>query len=313
MGQKDGVLEERRNQKRTAAADLQPTISKSDSLLGIPHADWLQPQWPGPAGVHALCTTRAGGVSTGPYASLNLGGHVGDAPSAVQANRQLLQTAVKCATPGARPVFLNQVHGTVVADINRATPDGPEADACVATQPGAVCTIMAADCLPVLLAHGSGAMVGAAHAAWRGLAGAQGVGVLEAVFERFSVLASADKAPSAIKNQSSDALTAHTMAWLGPCIGPTAFEVGAEVREAFCRHQPAAQACFVPQGQGKFLADLAGLARLRLRALGVTQIYGNDSSAQWCTVGNASRFFSYRRDHLALGGSGRMAACIWRA
>jgi hypothetical protein len=279
---------------------------------GIPHADWLRPQWPAPAGVHALCTTRAGGVSTGPYASLNLGSHVGDAPAAVQANRQLLQAVVQGATPGARAVFLNQVHGTVVADIDPATPDGTEADACVATQPDAVCTIMVADCLPVLLAHGSGAMVGAAHAGWRGLAGTDGIGVLEAVFEQFKALALADKAPVAIKNEVSDTLGGSTMAWLGPCIGPTAFEVGPEVREAFCLHHPAAQACFVPRGHGRFLADLAGLARLRLRALGVMRIYGNDSSAAWCTVGNASRFFSYRRDQRALGGSGRMAACIWR-
>lgn len=279
---------------------------------GIPHADWLRPQWPAPAGVHALCTTRAGGVSTGPYASLNLGSHVGDAPAAVQANRQLLQAVVQGATPGARAVFLNQVHGTVVADIDPATPDGTEADACVATQPDAVCTIMVADCLPVLLAHGSGAMVGAAHAGWRGLAGTDGIGVLEAVFEQFKALALVDKSPVAIKNEVSDTLGGSTMAWLGPCIGPTAFEVGPEVREAFCLHHPAAQACFVPQGHGRFLADLAGLARLRLRALGVMRIYGNDSSAAWCTVGNASRFFSYRRDQRALGGSGRMAACIWR-
>ncbi|ART51794.1 laccase [Acidovorax carolinensis] len=279
---------------------------------GIGHADWVQPQWPAPAGVRALCTTRAGGVSSGPYASLNLGSHVGDAPAAVQANRQRLQAVVQGATPGARAVFLNQVHGTVVADIGPATPDGTEADACVATQPGAVCTIMVADCLPVLLAHGSGAMVGAAHAGWRGLAGTDGMGVLEAVIEQFKALALADKALLAIEKEANDALAANTMAWLGPCIGPTAFEVGAEVREAFCQHHPAAQACFAPQGQGKFLADLAGLARLRLRALGVTQIYGNDSTAPWCTVGNASRFFSYRRDQRALGGSGRMAACIWR-
>ncbi|MBP3981450.1 MULTISPECIES: peptidoglycan editing factor PgeF [unclassified Acidovorax] len=279
---------------------------------GIGHVDWLQPQWPAPAGVHALCTTRAGGVSSGPYTSLNLGSHVGDAPGAVLANRQRLQAAVQGASPGARAVFLNQVHGTVVADIDPATPDGTEADACVATQPGAVCTIMVADCLPVLLAHGSGAMVGAAHAGWRGLAGMDGTGVLEAVFERFKALAHTDKALAAIKNESTETIAAHTMAWLGPCIGPTAFEVGAEVREAFCQHHPAAQACFVPQGQGKFLTDLAGLARLRLRALGVTQIFGNDSTAPWCTVGNASRFFSYRRDQRVLGGSGRMAACIWR-
>ena len=175
-----------------------------------------------------------------------------------------------------------------------------------------VANIMGADCLHVLLAHGSGAGVGAANAGWRGLSGKGGVGVLEAVFERFKALALSDKALAAIKNEANGMLAAHTMAWLGPCIGPTAFEVGAEVREAFCSHHPAALACFVPLGQGKFLADLAGLARLRLRALGVKQIYGNDSTAPWCTVGNASRFFSYRRDQLALGGSGRMAACIWR-
>lgn len=164
----------------------------------IPH-DWLQPQWPAPAGVRALCTTRAGGVSTGPCASLNLGSHVGDDPSAVQANRQRLQAVVQGATPGARAVFLNQVHGTAVATINPATPDGTEADACVATQPGAVCTIMVADCLPVLLAHTSGAVVGAAHAGWRGLAGQSGVGVLEsamrALFERFQALATKRRPP----------------------------------------------------------------------------------------------------------------------
>ena len=278
----------------------------------LAHADWLQPQWPAPAHVHALCTTRAGGVSSGPYASLNLGSHVGDAPSAVLANRQRLQAVVQGTTPGARAVFLNQVHGTAVADIHHATPDGTDADACVATQSGAVCTIMVADCLPVLLTHRSGAVVGAAHAGWRGLAGTRGVGVLESVFERFNALTVANTAPEATKNEASDGFATGMMAWLGPCIGPTAFEVGAEVREAFCLHQPAAQACFVPHGPGKYLADLAGLARLRLRALGITQIYGNDSSAAWCTVGNASRFFSYRRDDRMLGGCGRMAACFWR-
>lgn len=275
-------------------------------------ADWLVPEWPAPVGVQALCTTRAGGVSQGPYASMNLGTHVGDDPQAVQTNRARLQAALGQSTPGARPVFLSQVHGTGVAALTASTPDNTQADACVATDAGVVCTIMVADCLPVLLAHGSGAVVGAAHAGWRGLAGKGGVGVLEAVFERFKALALSDKALAAIKNEANGMLAAHTMAWLGPCIGPTAFEVGAEVREAFCSHHPAALACFVPLGQGKFLADLAGLARLRLRALGVKKIYGNDSTAPWCTVGNASRFFSYRRDQLALGGSGRMAACIWR-
>ena len=288
----------------------------------IPH-DWLQPQWPAPAGVRALCTTRAGGVSTGPCASLNLGSHVGDDPSAVQANRQRLQAVVQGATPGARAVFLNQVHGTAVATINPATPDGTEADACVATQPGAVCTIMVADCLPVLLAHTSGAVVGAAHAGWRGLAGQGGVGVLEsamrALFERFQALALTNKAQAAIENvanntESFEAVARGTLAWLGPCIGPQAFEVGPEVREAFCAAGPQYSACFVPSPtqQGKWLADLAGLARLRLQAMGVTRIYGNDSSAAWCTVTQSARFFSHRRDTALLGGSGRLAACIWR-
>ena len=285
---------------------LQPPVQ------GHAHADWLRPQWPAPPGVHALCTTRAGGVSTGPYASLNLGSHVGDEPAAVQANRQILQAAVQGASPRARSVFLNQVHDTSVVMLDRSTPDGTEADACVATQPGAVCTILVADCLPVLLAHQSGTVVGAAHAGWRGLAGQGGWGVLEAVFDRFSALALVGHAQAAIKKEAVDQIATHTMAWLGPCIGPSAFEVGAEVREAFCAHLPAAQACFAAQGGGKYLADLAALARLRLRALGITQIYGNDSSAPWCTVGNASRFFSYRRDQRTLGGSGRMAACIWR-
>ena len=155
-------------------------------------ADWLVPDWPAPAGVQALCTTRAGGVSQGPYASMNLGTHVGDDPQAVQTNRARLQAALGQSTPGARPVFLSQVHGTGVAALTASTPDNTEADACVATDAGVVCTIMVADCLPVLLAHTSGAVVGAAHAGWRGLAGQSGVGVLEsamrALFERFQAL-----------------------------------------------------------------------------------------------------------------------------
>ena len=260
-------------------------------------------------------TTRASGYSQAPYNSMNLGDHVGDAPDQVAANRAHLQRT--CAM---QSVFLQQVHGAGVVRLDSGliqashAPQAPalQADACFTTEPGLACSIMVADCLPVLLVHTQARIVGAAHAGWRGLAGKGGVGVLEAVFERFKALALSDKALAAIKNEANGMLAAHTMAWLGPCIGPTAFEVGAEVREAFCSHHPAALACFVPLGQGKFLADLAGLARLRLRALGVKQIYGNDSTAPWCTVGNASRFFSYRRDQLALGGSGRMAACIWR-
>ena len=286
-------------------------------------ADWLVPNWPAPAGVQALCTTRAGGVSQGTYASMNLGTHVGDDPQAVQTNRARLQAALGQSTPGARPVFLNQVHGTGVAALTASTPDNTQADACVATDAGVVCTIMVADCLPVLLAHTSGAVVGAAHAGWRGLAGHSGVGVLEsamrALFERFQALALINKAQAAIKNAASntesfEAVACDTLAWLGPCIGPQAFEVGPEVHEAFCVGGPQYSACFVssPTQQGKWLADLAGLARLRLQAMGVTRIYGNDSSAAWCTVTQSARFFSHRRDTALLGGSGRLAACIWR-
>ena len=266
--------------------------------------DFITPDWPAPPGVRALCSTRAGGVSAAPYDSLNLGTHVGDDPAAVQANRQRLQAALQ----GVRPVFLTQVHGDGVVHITPQTPDGTEADACVVTVPGVACTIMVADCLPVLLAHGSGAVVAAAHAGWRGLAGVQGQGVLESVFRSFEASALMQQAPEATKTVANS-----TLAWLGPCIGPTAFEVGAEVRAAFCAANPVAAGCFVPHGAaGKYLCDLAGLARLRLKALGIAQIYGNDSTAAWCTVLNASRFFSHRQGSAALGGSGRFAACIWR-
>lgn len=296
----------------------------SSSVQGQ-HVDWLVPDWPAPPGVHALCTTRAGGVSRAPYDELNLGAHVGDDSVAVTANRQIVQSALQSTTPGARAVFLNQVHGDGVVLLNASTPDGTEADACVASAPGAVCTIMVADCLPVLLAHSSGQVVAAAHAGWRGLAGHAGQGVLESVFKHFCHEALVHHAALAIKNAASSPaspaaseLAAHTLAWLGPCIGPTAFEVGAEVRAAFCDAPgalgAAAAQCFVarPDAPGKYLCDLAGLARLRLQAMGITAIYGNDSTPLWCTVTQASRFFSHRRDSVALGGSGRFAACIWR-
>ena len=280
-------------------------------------ADWLVPDWPAPPGVWALCTTRTGGSSQPPYDSLNLGTHVGDDPAAVQANRLALQAAVQARTPTARAVFLNQVHGDGVVHLDAATPDGTEADACVATAPGTVCTIMVADCLPVLLAHRNGQVMAAAHAGWRGLAGEGGWGVLESVFKDFSALALAGKASQAIESianqglESAKPLAARTLAWLGPCIGPQAFEVGEEVRAAFCAPDAAAAQHFQAHGPGKYLADLAGLARQRLRALGITQVYGNDGSPGWCTVSQPSRFFSHRRDAFALGGSGRMAACIW--
>lgn len=274
-----------------------------DSLPGTIPASWLVPEWPAPPGVHALCTSREGGVSTAPWGSLNLGDHVGDDPQAVRTNRQRLQEIVRAHTPGACAVFLQQVHGVDVVALDAGSAQGQAFDACVTSASGVVCTIMVADCLPVLLAHRSGAVVGAAHAGWRGLAG----GVLETLFERFA--GQIQTPPGQVAQQ--------TLAWLGPCIGPRSFEVGAEVRAAFIAHDAAAGAHFtaVPQeggGAPKYLANLAGLARQRLTALGITAIYGNDGGDAWCTVLNGSRFFSHRRDAARLGSSGRFAACIWK-
>lgn len=263
--------------------------------------DWLVPEWPAPAGVRAVCTTRAGGHSAPPYDSLNLGDHVRDDPAAVAANRARLRAAT-----GVRPVFMQQVHGRDVLRLTPELPDGLAADACVSDTPGLACTVMVADCLPVLLTDRRGSAVAGAHAGWRGLAGTDGEGVLEAVFRQFEVLVRPPDAASGLADQAAD-----TLAWLGPCIGPEAFEVGSEVREAFCAVDAGASALFRASGEGKFLADLAGLARRRLQRMGITQVYGNDSSAAWCTVSNPSRFFSFRRDQAARGGSGRLAACIW--
>lgn len=257
-----------------------------------PHIDWLIPDWPAPAGVHALCTTRVGGVSNAPYDSLNLGDHVGDDPAHVVANRAVLQQAM-----GAKPVFLNQVHGTQVLRLDASTPNARVGDACLTDQAGITCTIMVADCLPVLFCTTDGAWVGAAHAGWRGLAGIGGIGVLEETCKAFSALA--------LKNQGQE--DTKIIAWLGPCIGPQAFEVGDEVRVAFVEQQAQAEQMFVPLGGGKWLANLAGLARQRLARLGITQVFGNDGSADWCTVTQSSRFFSHRRDRV----SGRLAVCIW--
>lgn len=274
--------------------------------------DWLVPSWPAPENVRAVFTTRLGGVSTPPYDSMNLGNHVGDAPAEVNANRAILARAT-----GARSVFLKQVHGAEVAVLDTDVHDGYQADGCVATVRQRACTIMVADCLPVLLCTADGSVVSAAHAGWRGLAGggvsgtASGVGILESVHASIHTclrpLGQQVRAQPAIK----------IIAWLGPCIGPMAFEVGADVRTAFESVQPEAAQCFSVAGAGKYLANLSGLARLRLRALGITQIYGNDGSAPWCTVGNPSRFFSHRRDAgikgNGFGTTGRMAAAIWRA
>lgn len=263
-----------------------------------PAPEWIVPDWPAPANVRAVCTTRAGGVSVGPYASLNLGTHVGDVPGSVGTNRARLASSL-----GARPVFMDQVHGTRLLALEPDSADGQAADGAYTSAHALACTVMVADCLPILLCDTQGRMVAGVHAGWRGLAGVGGVGgvggigVVEQICKQFRLLAGVDQGQIAIE----------IIAWLGPCIGPTAFEVGDEVRAAFMGHAPDVADAFQPVSNGKWLADLAALARARLQAQGVTQVYGNNSSAPWCTVGNPSRFFSYRRD----GVSGRMAACIW--
>lgn len=240
----------------------------------------LTPDWPAPPNVRAACSLREGGVSAPPYDSLNLGDHVGDEAAAVAANRSRLAQAL-----GVRPVYMRQVHGTGVAALDAESADGLEADACVSLARGIACTIMVADCLPVLFARADGSAVAAAHAGWRGLA----AGVVEA---------------------AADAIAGtQVIAWLGPCIGPQAFEVGDEVKQACEAQDASAASCFSARSPGKWLADLPALARLRLRAVGIDKIYGNDGSRDWCTVSNPSRFFSHRRDRV----SGRFAACIWLA
>jgi len=250
---------------------------------------FLVPSWPVPPGVRALCSTRAGGVSRPPYDSLNVGDHVGDDPKAVLQNREIFARALH-----AQPVFLRQVHGRHVVRLTQETPDGIEADGCVAAARGVACTVMVADCLPVLFATADGMAVAAAHAGWRGLAG----GIIEAACE-------------AVRDADAEQPrgAADVIAWLGPCIGPGTFEVGSEVKEAFEAQDAGTSALFELHAHGKWLADLPGLARRRLAALGITRVYGNDGSPEWCTVSNPSKFFSHRRDRV----SGRFAASIWLA
>lgn len=260
------------------------------------HDDWLMPSWPAPTSVRAICTTRTGGQSMGPYGSMNLGDHVKDRPCDVAANRLALSQAL-----GVRVSYLTQVHGANVVELKADTPDGYEADASMTTVSGLACCIMVADCLPILLTDREGTFVAAAHAGWRGLAGAVvsgGAGVLASLLNRIKEKSTREKGFEA----------SELMAWLGPCIGPTAFEVGHEVLMAFARGPAPVEPYFKAAGPSKWHADLAGLAREQLRGLGVDSVYGNDSSSSWCTVNNPSRFFSYRRDGL----TGRMAALVWR-
>lgn len=235
---------------------------------------WLIPDWPAPANVRAVCTTRAGGCSRGAFAGLNLAAHVGDDPEAVARNRARLRSALQL--PG-EPAWLEQVHGAEVIDAS--LPEPRRADAGFTRNPGVVCAVLTADCLPVLLCAAAGSRVAAVHAGWRGLA----AGVLE------NAVAALEKS--------------HLMAWLGPAIGPRAFEVGAEVRRAFVATHPECAPAFAPADGGKWRADLYALARLALRRAGVDEVYGGGE----CTYGDAGRFYSYRRG----GVTGRMASLIW--
>ncbi|MGG7647493.1 peptidoglycan editing factor PgeF [Pseudomonas sp. ES4] len=237
-------------------------------------SDWLIPDWPAPAGVKACVTTRAGGVSLAPFDSLNLGDHVDDSPETVAENRRRLTDHFSI-----QPAWLKQVHGIAVAHADPSLT--ATADASWTATPGIACTAMTADCLPALFCDRVGTRVAAAHAGWRGLA----AGVLEATLDSLAV------PPEEV------------LVWLGPAIGPQAFEVGPEVREIFVEQLPEAAKAFVPsQNAGKFMADIYELARLRLATRGVTAVYGGG----FCTVTDP-RFFSYRRSPR----TGRFASLVW--
>ena len=261
------------------------------------HDSVIVPDWPAPARVRAASTHREGGLSRGPYASLNLSTGVGDDERTVARNRRIL---AKMLDLPAEPLWLRQVHGTRVLDLDEhdqsagtqrsgrpsAEPSSlsskpPAADGAVTSRPGQPCVVLTADCLPVLLCNTSGTRVGVAHAGWRGLAG----GVLESALRRMQV-------------DPGDLL-----AWVGPGIGPRAYEVGGEVLEQFAANDPDAAQCFTANSNGRWQADLYGLARRRLRAAGVKAVFGGG----WCTHTESERFFSYRRK----APCGRMATVIW--
>jgi len=239
------------------------------------HPQWIVPDWPAPLSVRALVTTRAGGVSAGPYASMNLGARTDDEPAAVSENRTRLLASLP-----QPPQWLAQVHGSTVVDADTLT-GIPQADASVARRPGTVCAILVADCLPILLTDRAGTCVGAAHGGWRGLAG----GVIANTVARMA------------------ARPADLLAYIGPGIGPAAFEVGDDVLRAFCDDAPERKSAFTPLRPGKWLCDLPALARDALRRAGVTHVHGGTL----CTYADPERFYSYRRDRI----TGRMAALVW--
>lgn len=237
---------------------------------------FLQPDWPAPANVHAASSMRQGGYSKAPYDSLNLAMHVGDEADKVQQNRDLMQTILELPS---QPVWLEQIHSNIVVDAAVAGTNAT-ADASYSCQPGIVCAVMTADCLPVLLCDQKGESIAAVHAGWRGLL----AGI--------------------ITNTVNAMNKENLLVWLGPAIGADCFQVGGEVRDAFVQKMPSYQAAFKAQEPGKWLADIYLLAKIQLASLGITQVYGGD----YCTYKESGRFFSYRRDQQA----GRMTTLIWR-
>ncbi len=241
------------------------------------HGDWIIPDWPAPECVRACTTTRHGGVSLAPYDGFNLGDHVGDIAQDVAVNRAQLKRRLNLP---AAPIWLDQVHDTQVVNAAEVAA-GCTADGSYTRQAGVVCAVLTADCLPLLLCNREGSKVAAVHAGWRGLAN----GVIEAT------LAALESSPESL------------MVWLGPAIGPQVFEVGAEVREIFMTYDPQAASAFTPAPNGRWLADIYQLARLRLARQGVTAVYGGHE----CTFTDPQRFYSFRRDSI----TGRMASLIW--
>lgn len=248
--------------------------------------DIIDPDWPAPPSIIALTTTRLGGVSEGPYASFNLGHHVGDNPDHVKQNRDRLLKAINVHH---EPIWLNQTHSNIIInldnhDLTKMVANPPTADGCYTAKPQQICAVLTADCLPVLLCNRAGSEVAAVHAGWRGCLS----GILSEAIKNF-------------RSPPSDIL-----AWLGPAIGPEAFEVGPEVFEAFTSHEPKNTAAFIPQTNGKYLANLYLLATLSLNREGVTAVSGSD----YCTFTDDKMFFSYRK---AGGNTGRMASIIFIA
>lgn len=244
------------------------------------HPDWIAPDWPAPPGVRAFITTRAGGVSAPPFESLNVGLSTGDDPQAVLENRRRLSALLP-----REPAWLKQIHGASVVNAEHVAGTPLEADASVATTAGVVCAIQIADCLPVLFCDREGTLVAGAHAGWRGLA----AGVIDNTVAAMS---------------SAGARVERLMAYIGPGIGPRAFEVGDDVREAYVSRDSGTQSAFAAHGPGKWLADLPVLTRRALARCGVTAVYGGNL----CTYSDPERFYSYRRDKI----TGRMVALIWR-